>query len=214
MKAKPTRRDFLGVVGLALIHPNPGEPVGFSSDAAPSGPEFHGCLSDLALKVPLGAGWNIEIDAMIESLDEPQRWVLGEYSKVSMFCAELLPVELAKRFRAAGVEAVCESGYWAGSGDQKHGYFVEMALFHDKRRCQRAWQGFENLPEEAGLEISEGAGEAMVVSRGGYCLPGKVYFRRENLLASVLPVWAPDESAREFAVRVDRWIMDCLHDAS
>jgi hypothetical protein len=214
MTAKPTRRDFLGIVGLALASPEPCEPGGFSSDASRSGPEFHGCLSDLVLKVPLGAGWKVEIDAMIESLDEPQRWVLGEYSKLSMFCAGLSFAELANRFRAAGVEGVCESGCWAGSGDQRHGYFVEMALFQDKRRCQRAWQGFENLPEDAGLEISEGAGEAMVVSRGGYCLSGKVYFRRDNLLASVLPVWAPDDSAREFAVRLDRWIVDCLHDAS
>lgn len=204
------RRDFLGFLGLVLLGPAI-NPAAGEQDEGPGGggPVYLGPVRDLAAGVPLKPGCDLEFDALIESVDTPpSEWLLDEV--LATFLEALVPLaELPARLRSRGIRRVCEATYRSrAEGMPSVSHLADVTIFEDIRRCAAAWRDIERRADEAGLVSCEGVGDAAVVSRGGkWSLPGKLFFRRGNVLASVVP-WTPDRDATPFATALDSRIVD------
>src|SRR5262249_37845908 len=108
-----------------------------------------------------------------------------------------------------GVLRACEVDFSATTqGMPSNSYFADLTLFEDVPRCEAAWRGLESVADEAGRDPYTGLGERAVLSGGKWSLSGKVFFRRANVLASVVAVpWTDEPNARRFADALDRRIL-------
>lgn len=208
--AGPSRRDFLGLLGLALFDWPPTTLVdAVERDQDSSRPVYLGSVQDLVASPPLEPGWEVSFDALVESVDAPvSEWVLGEVSALILL-AQCPLAELPARLRSWGVLRVCEAEYCRETAGMPEGpTLVDVTVFRNASWTTAAWRSFEAAPKEAGLELCEGIGEAAFVSRGGWSVPGKVFFRRGNVLASVaICPPTPGADAQRFADILDRRIV-------
>jgi hypothetical protein len=207
-----SRRDFLGFLGIVLLGPAVNPAAGEQDEGPGGGPVYLGPVRDLAAGVPLKPCWDLEFDALIESVDTPpSEWLLSEVS--ATFLEALFPLtELPARLRSRGIRRACEATYRSRTdGMPSVSHLADVTIFENIRRCAAAWRDIEKMADEAGLVSCESVGDAAVVSRDGKrFLPGKLFFRRGNVLASVVP-WTPDRDATPFAAVLDSRIVDLSH---
>jgi hypothetical protein len=206
------RRDFLGLLGLILLGP-PLQPKGSPSNSC-RGLVYHRSLRDLPHSISLDPGWCLEIDTLVERVDAPiSEWKLSQTSTLRLateWTGKSLE-DVVSIFGARGVRSVCEFDYFiAKDSSRLMRYSAVVTVFENIALCRSVWHELAEIAEAAGLEERFGVGETMFVSRGGYSLPGKAYIRRGNVLASVLPLWIPDNDATGFAAKLDERISDFL----
>jgi hypothetical protein len=200
-----TRREFLGFLGVALLSPSltPTE----SPSAAVDTPVYLGPVQELAAGLPIGAGWKLSFDDLIESVDLPiSEWVLSQVTAM-YFEAKYSLAELPSILRSRGVRRACEVFYH--EPELHESYFVNWTMYHDCGRCTEGWHAIETVPAEAGLDPLAGIGDVAVVSLGKWCVPGKIFFRRGNVLVSVFPN-SSNRDARQFATMLDQRIIELL----
>lgn len=207
-----TRRDFLGAIGLILAAPSLGTLPGGDFGKSQGGNIFVGSLRGLATTMGLDSGWQREIDGLIESVGGPiSDWIVGANSRLSMtmdWCS-VTPQQLVASLNSRGVRAICEVGYHRRTDGRSNseGFFVEIIVCNEPLQTAHLWMQIEGCSSEWQLEPSIVAGDAMFVSHGGNGIPGKIWFRRGNVLVSVLPAWVPPERAAQFAAKLDAWIL-------
>jgi hypothetical protein len=207
-----TRRDFLGVIGLVLAGPSLGTLPDGNSGTSHGGHIFDGSLRELTTTLGLDPGWRSEIDGLIESVGGPiSDWIVGANSRLSMtmdWCS-VTPQQLVASLNSRGVRAVCEVGYHSLTDGRSNseGYFVEIMVCNEPLQTAHLWMQIEGCSREWQLEPSIVAGDAMFISHGGNSIPEKIWFRRGNVLVSVLPAWVPPERAAQFAAKLDAWIL-------